>query len=174
MHALTALIPLAALALLLAGSHRAWRHARERGRNLPRGSAAWLAVPVVALVGVTALCAAGLYRGGAAEAVVFALAALVSGAAALGRDRAREAADRLAGRLPLGPGRTRALARAAAVVACVLLAHLALEVPYNWLAAYIAPQYALIQCALILGLLLTLHLLFQRTGAGLVIGVALC
>ena len=68
----------------------------------------------------------------------------------------------------------RALLALAALLACVVLGFLAMELPYNPQALSIALNYAAIQMGLILGALLVLFFLFQRHGAGLVLGVASC
>lgn len=174
MHVLLALIPLAALTLLALDAIRSTQGARARGQALSWGTFAWLAVPAVALAGVITLSALGLYRGDPVESVLLSLAALVAGAAALRRERLREGLDARLARLPLAPAASRALAVGVGLVACAVLAHLSLELPYNPLVALIGPRCLLIQLSLLLGLLSFLHLLLQRTGAGIVLGAALC
>ena len=167
-------MPLVALALLAAGaalyvSRRRSRDARPSVRTL-----AWLVVPVAALVGAAAWCALGLYEGGPTELGILCASALVAGGAALLRGRATLWVDRLADRSPEAGPPVRALLALVAILACVVLGFLAMELPYNPQALSIALNYAAIQMGLILGALLVLFFLFQRHGAGLVLGVGAC
>ena len=167
-------MPLVALALLAAGaalyvSRRRSRDARPSVRTL-----AWLVVPVAALVGAAAWCALGLYVGGPTDRGILGASPLVAGGAALLRGRPTLWVDRLADRSPEAGPPVRALLALVAILACVVLGFLAMELPYNPQALSIALNYAAIQMGLILGALLVLFFLFQRHGAGLVLGVGAC
>lgn len=162
-------VPLLALALLAAGAGALIRLDSAAGRRPRTSSLCWLAVPALALVAMAAWCALGLYRRGAGELVALDAAALLAGASALLRDRARGLLERA---VPLPGWATRALLAAVALVACTALGFLALELPYNAAALSMAPGYVALECALVAGVLLFLLLLFQRSGAGLALGVA--
>lgn len=170
MHALLALIPLVGVALAL---RAILSHSRRAGRP-GAGTLCWLALPLVALVAVTVLCVVGLYTGWPFGLVALDAGALGATRVILRRDELRE---RLLGRLGErghAPRRARTIFALGALLACTLLAHLALEVPYNWAVLLINPRYSLIQLLLILGLLALLHFLFQRRGAGMVVGAGAC
>lgn len=161
----TALVPLVALAALVAGTVLA---ARRLGRPRP-SDFAWLAVPAAALVALAVWCARGLYTGETGDLALFSLASLAAAASALLRDRALAAL-----RARIGAGRAEALVAAIALLACCALGFLAIEVPYNETFSSIAPQFVAIEGLLVLGLLATLYFLFQRHGAGIALGVGLC
>ena len=147
----------------------------SRGGARPsRGQLCWLAAPVLALVVLAVLCVLGLYQGGPLEPLILIAAALAASWAALRRDRVREAVSAWGERRGWPQARAHALLTLLALLACALLGHLAMELPYNYEILWMAPQYALLQCVLILLALAALHFLFQRRGAGMVVGVGLC
>lgn len=149
------------------------RTSRSEGRPTA-GQLCWLAVPLLTLAALAVLCLLGLYQGWPIEPLVLVAAALAASWVMLRRDRVRSAVMAWIE----ARNRTRASAHAlftvAALLACALLGHLAVELPYNYGVLWMAPQYALLQCLLILLALGALHLLFQRRGAGMVVGVVLC
>ena len=155
MISLRLLAPLLSLAALVAGTVLL---ARRDGRPRP-ATVAWLAVPVLALVWLVAWLGLDLYHEGRAEIVAFCAAALVAGACALGRDRMRSA-------LAARGVRVRAAAFVGSLLLCTVLAFVALELPSAVDADTILPQFALLECALILGADLALYFLLQRRGAG--------
>lgn len=130
----------------------------------------WLAVPAAAVLVLLVLLATGLYDGGPLG--VLALAASAS-LCALAVTRRRSVCGALAGglgRLGLDGGRARVVHASLVVVACSVLALLALEVPYCDGALALAPPYALLELALIALFLLTLHFASLQRGGGLVLG----
>ncbi|OUO33812.1 LTA synthase family protein [Olsenella sp. An293] len=168
MPASLAVCPLLALALLAGGAFFLVRHEAAHERR-PRGaSLCWLSAPALALLFAAVWCLLGLYRGGVGELLALDAAALVAGAAALFRDRLLALLDGTP-----HPRAARLGLSAAALLVCAYLGHLALELPYNFvaLAFEIEPFYVLLETALIAGILLFLLLLFQRSGAGLALGV---
>lgn len=147
----------------------------SRGGARPsRGQLCWLAAPVLALVVLAVLCVLGLYQGGPLEPLILIAAALAASWAALRRDRVREAVSAWGERRGWPQARTHALLALVALLVCALLGFLAVELPYNYEILRMAPQYALLQGALILLALAALHFLFQRRGGGMVVGVGLC
>ena len=147
----------------------------SRGGARPsRGQLCWLAAPVLALVVLAVLCVLGLYQGGPLEPLILIAAALAASWAALRRDRVREAVSAWGERRGWPQARTHALLALVALLVCALLGFLAVELPYNYEILRMAPQYALLQGALILLALTALHFLFQRRGGGMVVGVGLC
>ena len=167
-------MPLVTLALLAAGAVLYVARRRSRGARPSARTLGWLAVPAAALALAAAWCALGLYEGGASELGVLCACALLAGGAALLRGRAALWVDALAQRSPEAAPPVRALLALAALLACVVLGFLAMELPYNPQALSIALNYAAIQMGLVLGALLVLFFLFQRHGAGLVLGVGAC
>ncbi|MBM6774843.1 LTA synthase family protein [Olsenella profusa] len=158
-------VPLATLVLIAALSAvRALRVGRPRAADV-----AWLAVPAVLLAAVAVWCTLGLYTGGLAELVAACVAALLAAATALGRERALTALRRR-----LAPAAAEVLLAVVALLVCTVLAHLALELPYNPTALSIAPGFALIQLLVILAALVLGYFLFQRHGSGLALGVGVC
>ena len=158
MISLRLLAPLLSLVALAAGTALL---VRRDGRIRP-ATVAWLAVPVLALVWLTVWLALDLYHEGRKEIVLVCAAALVAGACALGRDRVRGA---LASRGPL----VHAIVTLVGFLACTVLTFLALELPSLNVAELILPQFALLECALILGTALALYYLLQRRGAGVAV-----
>lgn len=147
----------------------------SRGEARPsRGQLCWLAVPVLVLGVLAVLCVLGLYQGGPLEPLVLIAAALGASWVMLRRDRVRDAVAAWGEKRGWSPARTHALFTLVALLACTLLGHLAMELPYNYEILWMAPQYALLQCGLVLLALAALHFLFQRRGAGMVVGVDLC
>lgn len=147
----------------------------SRGEARPsRGQLCWLAVPVFVLGALAVLCALGLYQGGPLEPLALIAAALAASWVMLRRDRIRGAVLAWGDKRGWSQARAHALLTLLALLACALLGHLAMELPYNYEILWMAPQYALLQCALILLALAALHFLFQRRGAGMVVGVGLC
>ena len=167
-------MPLVTLALLAAGAVLYVARRRSRGARPSARTLGWLAVPAAALALAAAWCALGLYEGGASELGALCACALLAGGAALLRGRAALRMDALAQRSPEAAPPVRALLALVAILACVVLGFLAMELPYNPQALSIALNYAAIQMCLILGALLVLFFLFQRHGAGLVLGVGAC
>lgn len=147
----------------------------SRGEARPsRGQLCWLAVPVLALAVVAVLCVLGLYQGGPLELLVLGASAIGASQVMLRRDQVHAAAAAWGEKRGWSRERTHALFTLAALLACTLLGHLAVELPYNYEILWMAPQYALLQCLIILLALGALHFLFQRRGAGMVVGVGLC
>ena len=147
----------------------------SRGEARPsRGQLCWLAVPVLVLGVLAVLCVLGLYQGGPLEPLALIAAALGASWVMLRRDRIRNAVAAWGEKRGWSPARAHALFTLVALLACTLLGHLAMELPYNYEVLWMAPQYALLQCGLVLLALAALHFLFQRRGAGMVVGVGLC
>ena len=169
-----AALPLVTLALLALGAALYVRRRRARGARPSARTLCWLAVPAAASALAAAWCALGLYEGGPTELAALSASSLAAGAAALARGRFAAWVDARARRAPGSAAPTRALVAVVALLACVVLGFLAMEFPYNEGALSIALNYAAIEMALILGALLLLFFLFQRRGAGLALGVALC
>ncbi len=149
------------------------RTSRSEGRPTA-GQLCWLAVPLLTLAALAVLCLLGLYQGWPIEPLVLVAAALAASWVMLRRDRVRAAAMAWIEARNRTQASAHALFTVAALLACTLLGHLAVELPYNYGVLWMAPQYALLQCLLILLALGALHLLFQRRGAGMVVGVVLC
>lgn len=167
-------MPLVTLALLAVGAALYVARRRSRGARPSARTLGWLAVPAATLALVAAWCALGLYEGGAPELGALCTSALVAGGAALLRGRASVWVDHLAARSPEAAPLVRVLLALVALLLCVVLGYLAMELPYNPQALSIALNYAAIQMSLILGALLVLFFLFQRHGAGLALGVGVC
>ena len=156
-------LPLVTLVLLALGGALYVRRRRAAGARPSARVLCWLAVPAAGLVLAAAWCALGLYEGGAAEVLVLCVAALVAGAAALAREKFVACVRSRGEGQPGGAAPTRALVAVVAVLACVVLGFLALELTYNATALSIALNYAAIEASIILGALLVLFFLFQRT-----------
>ena len=167
-------LPLVTLVLLALGGTLYVLRRRAAGARPSARVLCWLAVPAAGLVLAAAWCALGLYEGGAAEMLVLCVAALVAGAAALAREKFVAWVRSRGEGQPGGAAPTRALVAVAAVLVCVVLGFLALELTYNATAPSIALNYAAIEMAIILGATLVLFFLLQRRGAGPAIVVALC
>lgn len=156
-----------------------WREGRSvAGRSSLKpspGTIAWLAVPVLVSAVVLVFCVSGLYIGGPAGLVAFALCALASVTLIARRERARDAIGTLLERLRV-PERWRGAALTALVVlACAVGAFFSLEVAYaDGGALAVRVPYALLEIALIGLLLLVLLFVCQRSGAGLAAGVLIC
>ena len=167
-------LPLVTLALLALAAGLYVRRRRARGSRPSARTLCWLVVPAAGLALAAGWCALGLYEGGAGELAVLCASALVAGAAALARGRFAAWVAERARRAPGSGAPTRALVAVVAVLACVVLGFLALELTYNATALSIALNYAAIEAGIILGALLVLFFLFQRHGAGLALGVFIC
>lgn len=167
-------LPLVTLALLALAAGLYVRRRRARGSRPSARTLCWLVVPAAGLALATGWCALGLYEGGAGELAVLCASALVAGAAALARGRFAAWVAERARRAPGSGAPTRALVAVVAVLACVVLGFLALELTYNATALSIALNYAAIEASIILGALLVLFFLFQRHGAGLALGAFIC
>lgn len=167
-------LPLVTIALLALAAGLYVRRRRARDSRPSARTLCWLLVPVAGLVLAAAWCALGLYEGGPAELAVLCASALVAGAAALARGRFAAWVAERSRRAPGSGAPTRALVAVVAVLACVVLGFLALELTYNATALSIALNYAAIEASIILGALLVLFFLFQRHGAGLTLGVFIC
>lgn len=155
------------------------RHPNVQQPNAPQpapraSTLCWASLPTLPLALVAAWCTLGLYEGGPAELVALAAASLLAHGIALDRDGLRARLDAWARDRGVALPLAHALLAAVAVIACCALGLLALELPYNAGALGIAPRFALIEGALILLVLLALFFLTQRSGAGLVLGVAAC
>ena len=167
------LVPLLAMAAIFGQSVLLARsEGRPSARQIRR-----LALPLLVLAAIAVFCALGLYQGGVLELlalVVLDAAALVSARSALRGDRARSAFDAWCERRGMTQARTNATFSAAALLACTVLGFLAIETTYNYEVFFMAPQFALLQAGIILLALSALFFLFQRRGAALTLGVALC
>ena len=166
-------IPLIALVLLV---RKVMRHLRaDLGeRRLTRPSTfCWLALPGIALLAATVWCAAGLYSGTPLGLLALATASLLCGHAVLTRrslaEKCRELVETLV------PPRLRRIAvPATALLLCTVLGFLALELPYNSYVPWMSPGCVGIELLIIFAALTLLYFLFQRRGAGIVLGVGVC
>ena len=167
------LVPLLAMAAIFGQTVLLARsEGRPSARQIRR-----LALPLLVLAAIAVFCALGLYQGGILELlalVVLDAAALVSARSALRGDRARSAFDAWCERRGRTQARANATFSAAALLACTVLGFLAIETTYNYEVLFMAPQFALLQAGIILLALSALFFLFQRRGAALTLGVALC
>ena len=167
------LVPLLAMAAIFGQTVLLSRsEGRPGARQIRR-----LALPLLVLAAIAVFCALGLYQGGILELlalVVLDAAALVSARSALRGDRARSAFDAWCERRGMTQARANATFSAAALLACTVLGFLAIETTYNYEVFFMAPQFALLQAGIILLALSALFFLFQRRGAALTLGVALC
>lgn len=172
----TPLIPLAALAAVVAAAALVVRRDLARGRRPRPADLAWLAPAVVALVACAAVVGLGLFEreGDGLTLVALSLAALLEAACALLRRPLLDALERLGGR----GGRWRAAAEllragiaAGALALSCALGWLALELPWNGHILDMEPLYPSLEVAMILGALVLLYFLFQRRGAGMAVGV---
>ncbi len=167
------LVPLLAIAAI---THQVVKYVRSEGRPTAR-QIRWLVLPFLLLAVIAVFCALGLYQAGILELlalVALGAAAFVSARAALHGDRARAAVAAWGDKRGLSPERAHALFSVASLLVCALLGHLAIESTYNYELYLMAPQFALLQYLIILLAMALLYFLFQRHGAGLVLGVGLC
>lgn len=158
MISLRLLAPLLSLLALAAGTALFVR----RGGRIRPSTVMWLAAPVLVLVWLTAWLILDLYHEERKVIALVCTTALISGACSLGRDCVRSA---IASRGPF----VRTIFAAMGFLACTTLTFLALELPSLNIAELIRPQFALLECALILGAALSLYYLFQRCGMGIAI-----
>ena len=167
------LVPLLAIAAI---THQVVKYVRSEGRPTAR-QIRWLVLPFLLLAVIAVFCALGLYQAGILELlalVALGAAAFVSARAALHGDRARAAVAAWSDKRGLSPERAHALFSVASLLVCALLGFLAIEATYNYELYLMAPQFALLQYLIILLAMALLYFLFQRHGAGLVLGVGLC
>ncbi len=167
------LVPLLAIAAI---THQVVKYVRSEGRPTAR-QIRWLVLPFLLLAVIAVFCALGLYQAGILELlalVALGAAAFVSARAALHGDRARAAVAAWNDKRGLSPERAHALFSVASLLVCALLGFLAIEATYNYELYLMAPQFALLQYLIILLAMALLYFLFQRHGAGLVLGVGLC
>lgn len=169
-----ALAPIVTALVIAAAGVGSVLHGRTVGARPSVASLVWLAVPVVALGAVAAVCAQGLYVGDSDALVPLCVTALAAGASALLRDHVLKALDALAARLGVPRRAPRAMLAMVVLLTCSALGVLAIEVPYNPAALTALPRFALVEGLLVLGGLTLLYFLFQRRGAGVALGVALC
>ena len=167
-------MPLVTLALLAAGVILYVRRRRSRDVRPSLRTLGWMVVPVAALVFVAVWVGLGLYTGGSPELLALCVCAAIAGGTALLRGRVALYMDELAERNPEAAHRTRVLINLVAVLVCVFLGFVALELPYNTALFSIPINFAAIEMGIILGALLVLFFLFQRHGAGLTLGVGIC
>ena len=170
MTALFALIPLFGIAVTL----YVVRSSLRQGSRPSFGTLCWLALPLLALAAVALLCALGLYQGWPLELIVLDAAAVGASSLMVRREALRASLIEKIERLAHERSRSRALFSLGALLACTVLGHLSLETCYNWELLWMAPQFALLQMLIILTALSALFFLFQRRGAGMVVGVVLC
>ena len=167
------LVPLLAIALIV---RQIVLHVRSEGRPSAR-QIRWLAFPLIVLAFITVFCALGLYQVGILEfvaLVILGAAAFVPVRVALQPDLVYAKVDAWGEKHELTPERTHTLFSLGALLASALLGHLAIESTYNYEIILMAPQFALLQYLIILLAMALLYFLFQRHGAGLVLGVGLC
>lgn len=180
--ALAVVLAVAAVAFMLADARLASRrraHGAHAAPVLRQPRAVWIvtwALPFVAALAFLAVwCARGLYSGDEAGVLGPSLGILLLGLATLPRTRVAELASRLLddgsdGGVPARIAHTAFVATA--LLACILTARMAIEVPWNPAVNEMGIWYAAIESVIVGLVLLALYFATGLRGAGMAVGMA--